>query len=93
MKDLDAGVECILNKFFFKTINWQALKTELDKLEHFAISNTMKFNKDKFCVLHLGKSNAGHRHGLENEWLESSSAELSRAQQLSTACASNLSMS
>lgn len=43
-------------------------------LEHWTISNGMKFNKGNCWVLQLGGNTAGHRHRLGNEWLESSSA-------------------
>jgi len=35
----------------------------------------MKFNQLKCQILHLGQSNAGHKHKLGEEWLESSPAE------------------
>ncbi|KAK4817907.1 hypothetical protein QYF61_002390 [Mycteria americana] len=37
--------------------------------------NGMKFKKNKCQILHLGRSNAGHKHTLGEEWLESSPAE------------------
>ncbi|KAK4823087.1 hypothetical protein QYF61_025709 [Mycteria americana] len=47
----------------------------LDRLEHWAVINGMKFNKSKCQVLHLGRSNTGHKYKLGEEWLESSPAE------------------
>lgn len=51
----------------------RGLSENLDELEHSAVINGMKFNKGKCQVLHLGCSNARHRHRLGNEWLENSS--------------------
>lgn len=51
------------------------MQRDLERLEDWAIGNGMKINKGKCWVLHLGQSNVGHRYRLEEEWLESSSAE------------------
>lgn len=68
---LDAGVERILSTFADDTTlggaadsleGQEALQRDLDKLEHWAISNHMKFNNGKCQVLQLGRSNAGHRY-------------------------------
>ena len=37
----------------------------LDRLEHWSISSSLKSNKGKCWRLHLGQSNAGHRHRWE----------------------------
>jgi len=48
---------------------------DLDRLEHWTITNTTKFNKNKCWILHLGWTNAGHKYKWGEEWLESSLAE------------------
>ncbi|KAK4811153.1 hypothetical protein QYF61_019784 [Mycteria americana] len=80
ISDLEAGVECTISKFADDTKlggaddsleGQEALQRDLDRLEHWAIVNGMKFNK----ILHLGWSNAGHKYKLGEEWLGSSPAE------------------
>lgn len=45
----------------------------MDRLEHWAAINGMKFGKLKFSwMLHLELRNAGHKYKLVEEWLESS---------------------
>ncbi|KAK4815838.1 hypothetical protein QYF61_008441 [Mycteria americana] len=53
----------------------EALQRDLDRSEHWAVTTSMKFNKSKCQILHLGRSNAGHTYRLGEEWLESSPAE------------------
>ncbi|KAK4806876.1 hypothetical protein QYF61_012597 [Mycteria americana] len=84
INDLDAGFECTLSKFADDTKLGDAvgslegqepLQRDLNRLEHWAMINGMKFNKTKCWILHLGWSNAGHTYRLGEEWLESSPAE------------------
>ncbi|PKU42350.1 rna-directed dna polymerase from mobile element jockey-like [Limosa lapponica baueri] len=51
------------------------LQEDLDRLEEWANKNLMKFNKDKFKVLHLGKHNPRVQHRLGSTQLGSSSVE------------------
>lgn len=81
INDLDAEVECSkfaddirLGGAVDSLEGWEALQRDLDKLEHWAIGNAMKFNKGKCWVLHLGQSNIRRRYRLEEECLESSSS-------------------
>ncbi|XP_049667156.1 suppressor of SWI4 1 homolog isoform X1 [Accipiter gentilis] len=48
----------------------EALRGDLDRLEHQARTNGMKFNKSKGRILHLGRSNARHESKLGEELLE-----------------------
>ena len=84
ISDREAGVECTVSKFADDTKlggaadsleGQEALQRDLDRLEHWAITNDIKLNKTKCQILHLGWSNGGHKSKLGEEWLESSPAE------------------
>jgi len=51
------------------------LQRDLDRLEYWAIINGMTFNKKKCWILHLGRSNAGHKDKLGEEGLKNSPDE------------------
>ncbi|KAJ7426227.1 rna-directed dna polymerase from mobile element jockey-like [Willisornis vidua] len=80
MNDLDAGLEGIQSKFADDTKlgaaidsleGREALKRDLDKLEGWAMTNHMKFNKGKCHILHLGWGNLGCMYRQGDETLES----------------------
>ncbi|KAF4797967.1 hypothetical protein TURU_068545 [Turdus rufiventris] len=53
----------------------EALQRDLSKLDHWAITNHMKFNKGKWQILLLGPSNPGWMDNVGNEMLESSTVK------------------
>ena len=51
-----------------------SLDSDLERLEKQGNRNFMKFDKEKYEVLHLGRNNPRHQHRLEADQLESSLA-------------------
>ncbi|RMC04336.1 hypothetical protein DUI87_19155 [Hirundo rustica rustica] len=84
INNLNVGLEAILSKFADDTKltgavdsfkSREALQRDLDKLEVWAITNCMKFNKVKCQILRLEWGNSGYMDRLGNDRLESSSEE------------------
>ncbi|KAK4810960.1 hypothetical protein QYF61_014432 [Mycteria americana] len=78
------GIECTLSKFASDTKlggavdsleGREALQRDLNRLESWAITNHMKFNKSKCQVLHQGQGNPGYTYKLGDKRLESSPVE------------------
>ena len=46
-----------------------------DRLQRWVDRKLIKFNKDNYRVLHLGRNNALHQYRIEANWLKSTSAE------------------
>ncbi|GAB0180473.1 spindle and kinetochore-associated protein 3 [Grus japonensis] len=84
LNDLDVGLEGVMSKFADDTklggavdsVEWgEASQRDLGRLENWAITNCMRFNKGKCWILHLGRGNPGYTHRLGDETLETSHAE------------------
>ncbi|GAB0183772.1 mitochondrial enolase superfamily member 1 [Grus japonensis] len=84
INDLDVGLEGGVSKFAVVTElggavdsieGGEALQRDLDRLENWAITNRMRFNKGKCRILHLGRGNPGYTYRLGDETLETSHAE------------------
>ncbi|PKU41098.1 rna-directed dna polymerase from mobile element jockey-like [Limosa lapponica baueri] len=68
--DMGSGIECTLSNFaddtkLCGTVNMlegkDVIQKDVDRLEKWACVNLIKFNQDKYRVLHLGHSNPRHK--------------------------------
>ena len=82
--DLHVVLEDVLSKFCddrkvggteASTEGGEDLQRDVDKLENWASSNHMKYNKNKGLILHLGRHNPGHTDCLGDGTLEISATE------------------
>ena len=73
INDLDKGVQGMLGKFADDTKLGRIINTlkdrnkiqnDLDRMEHWTENNKMKFNSDKYKVLHLRKRNQLHSYNM-----------------------------
>ena len=51
------------------------IQNDLDRMEHWAESNRMKFNRDNCKVPHLGKRNQLHSYKMVDTWLSKTMSE------------------
>ncbi|KAJ7409346.1 rna-directed dna polymerase from mobile element jockey-like [Willisornis vidua] len=74
--DVDGGTECTFRKFAKNnkscgTVNTpegkNAVQRDLDTLERWTCANSMKFNKTKCKVLHLGQDNPKYKTRMDKE--------------------------
>ncbi|GAB0197878.1 hypothetical protein GRJ2_002253200 [Grus japonensis] len=78
VSNMDSGIECTLRKFAKlcgvadMLEGRDAIQRDLDRLERWVHANSMKFNKAKCKVLHVGSHNSKHNYRLGGEWIESS---------------------
>ncbi|GAB0184195.1 mitochondrial enolase superfamily member 1 [Grus japonensis] len=84
INNLDVGLEGVVSKFADDTKlggavdsieGGEALQRDPDRLENWAITNRMRFNKGKSRILHLGRGNPGYTYRLGDETPETSHAE------------------
>ena len=82
--NIDSGVKCTLSKFaddtklcgVVSTPKGQgAIQRDLDRFEQWAQVNLMRFNKSKYKILPLGRSNPHYQHKLGDVRIEHRPAE------------------
>uniref|UniRef100_A0A803TIT8 Reverse transcriptase domain-containing protein n=1 Tax=Anolis carolinensis TaxID=28377 RepID=A0A803TIT8_ANOCA len=84
INDLDEGLEGTIIKFADDTKlggiantpeERSIIQNDLDRLERWAETNKMKFNRDKCKILHFGTKNGMQRYRMGDAWLDSSTCE------------------
>uniref|UniRef100_A0A803T7N4 Reverse transcriptase domain-containing protein n=1 Tax=Anolis carolinensis TaxID=28377 RepID=A0A803T7N4_ANOCA len=84
INDLDEGLEGTIIKFADDTKlggiantpeERSRIQNDLDRLERWAETNKMKFNRDKCKILHFGRKNGMQRYRMGDTWLDSSTCE------------------
>uniref|UniRef100_A0A803T9P9 Reverse transcriptase domain-containing protein n=1 Tax=Anolis carolinensis TaxID=28377 RepID=A0A803T9P9_ANOCA len=84
INDLDEGLEGTIIKFADNTKlggiantpeDRSRIQNDLDRLERWAETNKMKFNRDKCKILHFGRKNGNQRYRMGDAWLDSSVCE------------------
>uniref|UniRef100_A0A803T8E9 Reverse transcriptase domain-containing protein n=1 Tax=Anolis carolinensis TaxID=28377 RepID=A0A803T8E9_ANOCA len=84
INDLDGGLEGTIIKFADDTKlggiantpeERSRIQNNLDRLERWAETNKMKFNRDKCKILHLGRKNEMQRYRMGDAWHNSSTCE------------------
>uniref|UniRef100_A0A803T8Q3 Reverse transcriptase domain-containing protein n=1 Tax=Anolis carolinensis TaxID=28377 RepID=A0A803T8Q3_ANOCA len=85
INDLDEGLEGTIIKFADDTKlggiantpeDRSRIQNDLDRLERWAETNKMKFNRDKCKILHFGRKNGNQRYRMgDDAWLDSSVCE------------------
>jgi len=70
---MDSGIECTFSKFSYdiKLRGAVNIQRDLDRIEWWAHVNTVKFNKAKGKVLHMGQGNPKHKYRMGREQIES----------------------
>jgi len=81
VSDTDRGIECTLSKFpkLCSEVNTlegkEAIQMDLERLEKWDHANTMKFNKARCKVLHMGRGHPKHKYRLNIKRIERSPEE------------------